>query len=185
MRLTKIHMKRFRGPVAAAVMFCGGIAAALTLQPDPQQLSNNLASSVSIPSQPADAEPVKVSAPEPEPVKTRPIFDRFTGWHIDGHIKLQDKIAYLLRSPEGRVLTVDNLRRQGVDVYPVSNCEVRLVSVTDLADNITLYAPVCSPEHLPDSQQAVAKAPPLRAPNNPLDAGLRVTGITNTKGAIQ
>lgn len=164
MRLTKIYGKRFRGPVTAGAMFCAGIAAAIWFR-DPviiESASADPAVEVAQAEEGADtsttAADTKTAAEPDKPV--RPVHDKYTSWRLDGHIKIGDKVAYLLRSPAGEVVTMDNVRRQGVDVFPVDNCQLKLVSTTDLNDWVSVYANVCSPDSL--GRAEVATAPPAK-----------------------
>ncbi|ARU88506.1 zonular occludens toxin domain-containing protein [Pseudomonas sp. M30-35] len=180
MRLTKIHWKQFSRPIVAGAFFAAGIAAAIYFR-DP----------VVIPAEPLpvataavevlpDADQDESQSDEAPAKPERPVHDRYADWRIDGHFRLGEKQAYLLRSPDGVVVSVDNIRRKGVDVFPIDNCQVKLVSTTDLSDWVSVYANVCSPE---PSTEAVATAPPARSlkPAEYVPPATRLTVVNSGK----
>lgn len=168
MRLTKIYWKRFRGPATAGAMFCAGIAAAIFFR-DPVIIEQAAAEPAAEVAQAEEggvassagtaAADSKSDASEPDK-PARPVHDKYSSWRIDGHMKMGDKVVYQLRAPSGEVVTMDNIRRQGVDVFPVDACQLRIVSTTDLSDSVSVYASVCSPENV--GRAEVATTPPAK-----------------------
>lgn len=73
-------------------------------------------------------------------------------------MKLRDAVAYKLRAPDGTVYTLDTVRALGVDVFPVDNCQVRIVSATDANDWTAVYARDCNVEKPP----VIAAQPPAK-----------------------
>jgi len=156
-RLTKIHWKRFSRPVLSGAFFAAGIAAAIYFR-EPVQLPP--VEPVAKVEEGAQAQPAVEAAsvpPAPDQQSAKPLTpvrDRYASWVITGHLQLGQKQTYLLKSPDGEVVSLDNLTAKGLDVYPVDGCQVRLVSATDLADSVTVYANVCSPDTV--GREAVA-----------------------------
>lgn len=158
MRLTRVYWKRFSRPVIGGAMFAAGVACAIYFR-EP----------VEVPAPPpepvAQVEPEtkeeqgttrpNASDPAPEPEPSFPIRDRYAGWQIDGYMKMKDRAAYMVRSPDGAVMTLDAVAQGEVDVMPRNNCHVRIISATNGQDFADLFAPRCIPD---DVQPVVANA---------------------------
>lgn len=148
MRLSRVYWKRFSRPVVGGAMFVAGVACAIYFR-EPVEVPAPLPEPVAQVEQSAKQEegaPLKqapVSAP-PEP--SYPIRDRYAGWQITGYMRLRDRSAYHVRSPDGQVMTLDAIAQGDVDVMPRNNCHVRIISATNVQDYADLFRPGCIPE---------------------------------------
>ena len=168
MRLSKIYWKRFNRPALGGLAFAAGIALAVGLRQFPEPLPVVAVQEAVAPVdefvtvlEESVAMPVK-SQPEPEPVKQRPVHDRFQGHQISGILKSSARTAYLVRSPSGQVSTMHAGQSGQFDILAKSDCHIRLISSTDLEDFVDLYAGNCAPVKLPtgsaaSSEPAIAK----------------------------
>lgn len=155
MRLTKIHWKRFSRPIVAGAFFAAGVAAAIYFR-EPVQLP---APVVEVPAAPVEqpkeeqgaasavASTVANLASSPqEPEKpATPVRDQYSAYVISGYLKMKDRAAYTLRTPDGRTISLDTLTAS-LDVKPRNNCHVRVISMRDVQDYADIYAPSCVPE---------------------------------------
>lgn len=222
MRMTKIHWKRYSRPIIAGAFFALGVGLAIALRepppapepvviespaaPETEDAGQGVATGFSLPSsKPADPEPAKL-----------PVQAEYGDWIISGYLSMGGRSAYTLSGPDGRTRSLDAVAKTSVDILPRDNCHIRLISKTDLADFVDLYAPSCIPESsrpvvanaidvIPDSyersrvlawpsvvgyQGSEPDSKPIAQltsvqQNSDHATRLRVTGLTNTKGALQ
>lgn len=152
MRMTKIHWKRFSRPVIGGAFFALGVAAAILFReaPPAPPVAPPVVSAVDTGpvEQGGSASPPPAAPPAPAAPAT-PVRDQYSRWVIAGYMRLRDAVAYKLRAPDGTVYTLDTVRALGVDVFPVDNCQVRIVSTTDANDWTAVYARDCNVEKPP------------------------------------
>lgn len=163
-RLTKIHWKRFSRPVLSGAFFAAGIAAAIyfrePVQLPPVEPVAKVEEGAKVGTAAVDAAKTEtVTADKVPPKSLTPVRDKYADWVISGHLKLGDKQQYLLKSPDGRVVSLDNLTAKGVDVFPVDNCSVKIVSTTDIADWVSVFANVCTPNTVGRESLAAVEVP--------------------------
>lgn len=158
MRLTRVYWKRFSRPVIGGAMFAAGVACAIYFR-EPVEVPAPVTEAVAQVDQeakPVEADaPPKASTPEAPPAPSHPIRDRYAGWQIDGFMRMKDRAAYMVRSTDGQVQTLDAIAQGDVDVIPRNNCHVRIVSATNGQDFADLFAPGCIPD---DVQPVVTNA---------------------------
>lgn len=156
-RMTKIHWKRFSRPIIGGAFFAAGVVAAIYFrEPPPAPAPEPVAQVEEQPVEEGAATP-SLDAAEPvlPPEPLRPVRDSYAGWQIHGYMKLKDRYAYMVRSPDGQVRTLDAIALGEVDVMPRNNCHVRIVSAVDVEDYADLFAPGCIPD---TAKPAIANA---------------------------
>lgn len=155
MRLTKIHWRRFSRPIIAGAFFAAGVAAAIYFR-EPVQIPAPVVEVAPAPAEQPKAEQgasssvadtVSTLAARPaEPEKpATPVRDQYSAYVISGYLKMKDRAAYTLRTPDGRTISLDTLTAS-LDVKPRNNCHVRVISMRDVQDYADIYAPSCVPE---------------------------------------
>lgn len=164
MRMTKIYWRRFSRPVLAGAFFAAGVACAIYFR-EPVPAPVVVSEVPAVQGEPEQPKSEEGAAPAPQPPAPPPVAtvkQQYAGWRIIGYLKMKDRAAYQVASPDGGQMSLDALAGAELDVIPRDNCRVRVVSAVDVTDFADIFAPGC----IPDSAEPVIKDGIAQLPNS-------------------
>lgn len=152
MQVAKVFNRRFRTLLALGGGAAVGVVLSLLAWPYmlvSMQARAEVATQLSVDS----AQPTVTSQPEvgssvtdgsvsvPSPVLT--VREQFSTFSIVAHVRRAEVSYYQVRNADGAVFTDAQLRAMGYRVFPVSECELMVVSPESFADKATIWQPGC------------------------------------------
>lgn len=182
MRLTKIHLKRFNGPMTVAAGVILGFLCSVASLPyfinkvreagNAEVVANVLSAgetataNVGADSPASVRSNVDVVSTDPDVVST--VAAQFVGYSIAAHMANEGSRYYLVSAPGFPAFTDKQLESMGYRVFPVSECELMVTAADNFADKANLFLPGCVPKRHNRVAADLTQFPTLAAKTVPL-----------------